>query len=298
MSPEDDPVEVILRYLRGRGPRPAIDDPGVGALFELLEAIVDVHDGDEPPIGEDAVALRLGLVDRPDAADGAGPDGPDAIAVSLAELAHRLGGELTVEAASGAEGGALAVRAVCRTLGEVVLVLTVDGAGDGDGDGDELADLPRRVAGVFAGRPTTTAVAVVSTRSLLAVVVTEADCVRAIDPLQGWVEPALPRAPEPFGLALGRYLERSIPRWDRIARLDEMLVLAHEQDDLAATVARARHDRLERAVRIPAKRAALRALRALPSEHVVAVVNDVRAGRLHGDELLGRIRELSEVGAP
>jgi hypothetical protein len=279
---DDQLVEAYLRFLRGRGPRPRTDDrPETEELLALLDAIADAHDVRDPPVDVDPVAIRLGLVEA----------GPDAVTVSLHELAHRFGGDLDIsdlEPGDDVRPGWPRPRAVCRTLGEVVLVAEVD---------DGLDSSPRRVASLFAEHPATSAVAVVSTSSLLAVVLTEADCVVALDPVAGRVGPALPHEPEPFGLALGRHLERSLPRWDEIARLDEMLVLAHDARDIVESAERALREGLGRAVRIPARREAQASLRALPADAVVAVVEDVRTGELRGDELIRRIRVLSEMGA-
>jgi len=314
MSPNDKEysaalVDEFLRYLRGRGPRPQMEKlprderAELEDMFQLLEAIVDTDEVEVPPIEEDPVAVRLGLVaggdqSSSDAAGGRRPAelqdaGP--IAISLAEVAHRLSGEVELapdreRTAPGHDAsGLLPAQAVCRTLGEVVLVCATDR--------DEFSKLPRKVAVVFAERPTTTAVAVVSTASLHAVVLTEADCIRAIDPIVGWVDPGLPRPPEPLALALGRYLEGSLPRWDEIARLDDMLVFTHTDEDIAAAVRESLNDNLDRSVRIPAKKTALEHLRNLPSGSLESAVNEVRAGRLAGDDLLQRLREVSKARA-
>jgi hypothetical protein len=272
MATDDEGVEEALAHLRGRGPR-----PGDSELLALLEAITDAATVEHPPFEDDPAAIRLGLV-----------PGVDAVTASLRELAHRLGGQLDVEDLGTDDApGPWRPRAVCRTLGETVLVVSVGG--------DDFALLLDAVAGVLARRPTTTAVALASDATHLGVVLTAADCVAAIDPRAGWAAPALPREPEPFGLALGRHLERSLPRWDEIARLDEMLVLGGD-DEIAATVGSAVEARRSRPARIPAKRAALAGLADLDPGAVVAVVEDVRAGRLAGDELLGRIRRLAGVG--
>src|SRR4051794_13917203 len=195
-EPDPETVEALLRHLRGRGPDPVTGRPvpdGVpDGLPALPDAIVDSAEVVHPPFDEDPVAIRLGLV---------APSAPDALVVSLRELAHRLGGQLDIELLTVGDPGEgdWRPRAIARTLNEVVLVVAV---------GDErLAAHLDRVAGVFATRPTTTAVTLVSTRTWLAVVVTEADCVLAIDPRTGWAAPALPRDPEPFTIALGRHLE-------------------------------------------------------------------------------------------
>jgi hypothetical protein len=278
---EVDPelVDALLRWQRGRGPRPAI--PGDrNELLALLGAVVDSAEVTTPPIDQDPVARRLGL---------AGP-ADDSLAVSLRELAHRYGGELDLEEvpSAGPAGDGTRVRAVGRTLAELFVVVSIEG--------DDLAGALERAVLVFAQRPATTAVVVVSARTHLAVVVSPADCVTSIDPLSGWSEPALPQEPEPFAIAVGRHLERTRPRWDEIAHLDEMLVFAPDPDDVAATIERVITDRLRRPVRIPARRAALAALDELDSAAVVAVVDEVRAGGLGGDELLDRIRVLAGVG--
>jgi hypothetical protein len=290
-EPDPETVEALLRHLRGRGPDAmtggSVPDEPSGApadgLSALLDAIVDSAEVVHPPFDEDPAAIRLGLVP---------PSTPDALVVSLRELAHRLGGQLDIELLTGddpGEGG-WRPRAVARTLNEVVLVVAV---------GDErLAVHLDRVAGVFATRPTTTAVTLVSTATWLAVVVTEADCVAAIDPRTGWAAPALPRDPEPFTIALGRHLERSLPRWDEIARLDEMLVLTRDERDLVTAVGRVVADRLGRPARIPTKRAALAELAPLTAGAVAEVIEDVQSGLLAGDDLLGRIRGLAGAGAP
>lgn len=304
-------VDQFLRYLRGRGPRPSVDQfsdderAEIEDLFQLLEAIVDSDEVEVPPIDEDPVGLRLGLAggenedtpEPPTAGHDAGAEnGLNPIAKSLEEVAHRLGGEveITPDEETPVPGhdanGLLPSRAVCRALGEVVLVCVTDR--------EQLAELPREVALVFAERPMTTAVAVVSAASSLAVVLTEADCVPAIDPVVGWVDPALPRSPEPLGLALGRYLEGSLPRWDDVARLDDILMFNHAEEEIAAAVSESLDHHLNRSVKIPAKKTALEELGNLPPDLVASVVVEVRAGALAGDNLVQRLREVSEAGTP
>jgi hypothetical protein len=305
---EGEFIDAWLRYLRGRGPR-----PGVGALSEserlaaeelagLLEAIVDTDETSEPALEDDPVAIELGLVPKPLTGTGLGlidrPGGAevgvDPIDASLRDLGHRFSGELEVQAdrenggPAAAVNGYLPARAICRTLGEVVLVCTTDR--------DDFSDLPRRIAHIFLARPTTTAVAMVSTVSLLAVVLTEAECVRAIDPAEGWVDPGLPLPPAPLDMTLGRYLELSLPRWDEVTRLDTVLALTGTSGDISASVATAMDANLNRNARISAKKLAVQNLHGLSRALVEEVVEDVRAGRLRREELISRIGEISREG--
>jgi hypothetical protein len=303
--PEDreygERIDEFLRYLRGRGPRPGIEglpqdeQTELEDLFRVLEAIVDADEPEMPPIDEDPVAARLGLVEGDDGKAGVAAES-DPITASLEELVHRLGSEIEVttdverSVSRHDVNGLLPARAVCRTLGEVVLICTTEQ--------DDFLELPHSVALVFADRPAATAIAVVSSASNDALVFTEADCVRAVDPTVGWVDPALPRAPEPLELALGRYLEGSLPRWDEVARLDEMLIFTGAEDVVASSAREALNDILSRSARLPAKKTALEQLRDFPPTPVESVVNEVRLGRLASDGLLQRLRELSEADSP
>lgn len=306
---EGELVNRFLRFLRGRGPRPDIDRipedqrRDIENLLKLLEAIADTDEISRPALEDDPLAIRLGLVPGPHGGNNAPSGGivhvereGDPIDAALAELAHRLPGEFEILHDQGngnrsfSVNGFLPARAVCRTLGEVIVVSTTDQ--------DDFSELPRRVAPVFLARPTATAVAVVASVSLLTAVLTEADCVRAIDPIDGWIDPALPRAPEPIGLALGRYLESSLPRWDEVARLDEMLLLTDAAPEISRSVATAVEDNLRRHPRIPAKRSAIEALSGLTSSAIEDLVNEVRAGRLVGEQLIERLRALSQVYRP
>lgn len=102
--------------------------------------------------------------------------------------------------------------------------------------------------------------------------------------------------PEPIAIALGRYLDWSLPRWDHVARLDEMLLLTEAGADVERCVIDAVEDILKRQARIPARRAALESLRRdLPPAAVRGLVGEVRSGRLTGDEMIDRLRDLARV---
>jgi len=297
-------IEEYLRYLRGRGPRPQTahlpkkDRDSVEDLFEVLEAIVDREAISLPSFEEDPVAIRLGLAaeQRVDAGDSQVTwlEGlsalPEAIAASLTDVAQQLEGEIEMARAPRSDvvtlgANTVRVEAECRSLGELIVICSTSG--------DDLSSLPGALTYLFAARPAATAVAVVSSVSGDAAVLTHADCVRAIDPIAGWVEPRLPSPPEPLELALRRHLEKSLPRWDAVAPLDELLVLAQADEDVDAAAGEALRDNLGRTARIPAKKRALASLADLDGELLISVLQDVRAGRLAGENLVGRLREIA-----
>lgn len=304
----DELVEEYLRYLRGHGPHPQIEELAqderdeVEGLFALLDAAVDADEINEPPLEEDPLAVRLGLITEgygtADLGSGAawGLDADsDPIAVSLEELAHRFGDDLAIatdpdKTRGRCDSEALPpVRAVCWTVGEEVLLCAIDS--------DDFTHLPHKLAVVFAHCPDITAIAVASTGSGRAVVLRHADCVSAIRPIEGWGGPGLPMSPEPLALALGRYLEASLPRWDEITPLDQALVFAHAEEEIPGLVRDSFNKTLNRPVRIPAKKTALQQLQDLSPMTIGSVVNEVRAGQLARDTLIERIREVSEVGS-
>lgn len=297
-------IEEYLRYLRGRGPRPQTahlpekDRDSVEDLFEVLEAIVDREAISLPSFEEDPVAIRLGLAAEQRVDAGVSQvtwlEGlsalPEAIAASLTDVAQQLEGEIEMVRAARSDvvtlgANTVRVEAECRSLGELIVICSTSG--------DDLSSLPGALTYLFAARPAATAVAVVSSVSGDAAVLTHADCVRAIDPIAGWVEPGLPSPPEPLELALRRHLEKSLPRWDAVAPLDELLLLAQADEDVDAAAGEAMRDNLGRTARIPAKKRALASLADLDGELLISVLQDVRAGRLAGENLVGRLREIA-----
>lgn len=64
---DDDLIEAYLSFLRGRGPRPDLSGlpperrAEIEGRFEIVAALAD-RDPELPPLEEDPVALRLGLV--------------------------------------------------------------------------------------------------------------------------------------------------------------------------------------------------------------------------------------------
>lgn len=296
-------VEEYLRYLRGQGTRPRTDhlsDRERGRheqLFQLLEAIVDADAVEMPPMEKDPVAIRLGLIRDGEETSTKGEephdlsDLPERIASSLVELVHRFRGEIEVtpmgvgDAATTYKSNGLRVLAECRSLGELVLVCSTPSG--------EFTELPGTVAHLFIAHQLVDAVVVASTISNDAVVLTQADCLRAIDPKTGWVNPALPALPEPLELALGRHLERSLPRWDEIAKLDAVLVLADADEEVAASVRESLS--MKRTAQIPAKKRALAEIDGLSAKPFEDLLRDVRAGRLAGKDLIQRLREISEA---
>lgn len=66
-DPNDALIEEHLQFLRGRGPRPDLsglpsaDREAITGQFEIVTALAD-RDPELPPLEQDPVALRLGLV--------------------------------------------------------------------------------------------------------------------------------------------------------------------------------------------------------------------------------------------
>ena len=97
-------VDDQLRFLHGEGPEPDVsglsddDRTEVVELLQLMEALADSLPS-SPPIEEDPVAIRLGLVPGgPRSPDSSEPPQPtDPIAVSTEELRYRFGGAVEVE---------------------------------------------------------------------------------------------------------------------------------------------------------------------------------------------------------
>jgi hypothetical protein len=301
----NDLVERHLLFLRGRGPEPDLSvlpanhRADVLAQLEIIAALAD-RDPELPPIEEDRVAIRLGLVDSA-SADRASMDYPptyedaehdDPVMISLQDLAFRFNQQVVMDFAPiwmpPAPAGLVPV-ATCTALGETVAVLLTDV--------ENWAREPENVARFFREHPGVSAVGLVSADAERAVVVTAADAHLSVDPVLGWLEPHSPSVPEPLGIALGRYFDQWLPDWQRVANLDELLGL----DDLTVAVAEISSAQLAEAVRskprLAYKKESVRALGSLDSSAIAAVVVDVHAGRVAGQDVIDRLARLAETMA-
>ncbi|MGH3904182.1 MAG: hypothetical protein ACRDTE_08335 [Pseudonocardiaceae bacterium] len=269
--------------------------------FEIVAALAD-RDAELPPIEDDPVAIRLGLVEAsrsnqidvdPSASDDDCADGDDPVRISLDDLAFRFNRQITIDFAPAwtpqAPAGMQSV-AKCIALGEVVAVFVADV--------EEWSREPETVAKFFREHPDVSAVALVSRDVERAVVVTAADAHHSVDPVRGWLAPHSPSSPEPLGIALGRHFDRCLPDWERVADLDELLGLG----DLTAAASEISSSQVALALRakprLEYKKESLQALSAIDSSAIAMVVVEVQSGRLAGDELVDRIARLAEAARP
>ncbi|HXW34999.1 MAG TPA: hypothetical protein VEJ87_10515, partial [Acidimicrobiales bacterium] len=128
-----DIVDEQMRYLRGEGPQPdlsALSDDERTEVFELLELVDALADRlpDPPPLEQDPIALRLGLVaaEPPDYADLSDPSGYlNPVVISTHELVYRFAGAVEVDEPQLAEAP-WQYSMHYRSLAEVVLLVTFD----------------------------------------------------------------------------------------------------------------------------------------------------------------------------
>lgn len=300
---EGDLVDSYLEYLRGRGSKPSIthlsdfDQERYRALFQMLDAITDSEVVKSPPFEDDPLAIRLGLTPESSHPEAALADVeltgvPQSIADSLADVAHSFGLDVLIQSAAESpellsQTNGLRPWAECQTLGERIVVCSTDY----DLNSHELFSNTARILDAVN---TVTAVVVVSLETNEGVLLTRDRSVRSIDPINGWVDPEVTYAPQPLELALGSHLHASLPRWDRIATLEELLVLIDVEDDIRVSVEASLRTFVGRRANIPAKREALTQLRSLATDPFVEILHDVQKNALSSEELIVRLRSLSE----
>jgi hypothetical protein len=298
-------IEEYLLFLRGRGPEPDLSDlpqsrrEEIREQFEIVKALAD-RGPELPPLEQDPVARRLGLVgpDAPSAAllpardrhpdAGAG----DPLEASLEELGFRFQGRVVIELAPvwvpDAPQGLRAV-AQCAVLAEAVAVFV--------GDGDTRAELPERLTRFFGLRPEVSAACVSSPDADQAVVFSPADVTRSLNPVLGWLDPHRPNSPEPLVLALSRFFEQRLPRWDQVAAAD-MFTPMDGLDTEAAEVLNAQIAGAQRSqLRLAFKKDGRRVLDEIDRAHVASLVVAVQTGDLAPGTLVEKLTEIARAGA-
>ncbi len=294
-----DMTERYLLFLRGRGPEPDLTElpqelrDAVREQLEIVAALAD-RGPEPPPVEEDPVAIRLGLVPgpkTPETPPTAGRDlGYGSVRQVLEDLQFRFGEQIDLEFAPSWEArvpAGMTPVAQSAVFGEIVAVCLAE-------PGQWLGE-PEAVAMFFRESPISS-LAITSVDGERAVLITAADAQRSVDPVRGWLPPRSP-APEPLDIALGRHFDQLLPAWDQVVGLDGFLDVA----DTEATGAEAAEDEWQLALRgkprLDHKKEGQRWLGEIGSSPIAAMVTAVQERRLVGDELLAELARVSGAGA-
>lgn len=287
-----DFVDEHLRHLRGEGPAPDLtalekaERAEVGRLLELIDAMTDTLPA-SPPLEDDPVAIRLGLVGTPAGDD---DDAEDAVLAVAEEVAYRFGGAIEVQRIPllGDVGSSFAPGIMCRSLAETVLVVLYDASAS-----------PSAVdaRSIFHEQPELSAVAFSNPDATRASVVTYAHCVNRLVPAGGWYGPA-ELAWEPLELALGGYFERSIPRWDAVSTLPPGDALEELAADALAVVTSELNRVASSRVQLSHKRDARDFVTALDPAVFVAWIDAVRTRRTSSDQLAADVIDSCRTSSP
>ena len=287
----DELVEEYLRFLREGGPEPnlsgledELSSAAVNAL-KVMEALVDATPG-SPPLERDPVAIRLGLVGAPTGAPvQASADRDDPVTAAVADVEHRFSVACTPAATDGTE---FERRFECRSMVENVLVVVVP-------DGTTRTAMSAHARSAFALAEDLSAVAYTTAAGTESVVLTYAESHRMLDPASGWTETPSVSDGESLEIALGRYLERSDPRWGEIQGLEMSDVLGGIDADVVAIVQEVKQELASTRPRLEHKKEA-RAL-ALGCDDGIFIdwARRIQRRSASGDDVLAEIHSLIET---
>lgn len=290
----DDIVDEQLRHMRGEGPKP--DLSGLTAeehahaleLLELVDALADSLPA-SPPLADDPVAVRLGLVPATKARV-EGPGGGDPVWAAAAEVSSRFGAstvqfELLSRPITGSRGDVGSV--LSRSLAEVVLVVVVNDEQPkpATSDADEW----------FRFRPDLSAVAFTSSDATQAAVVTPNETGAFLVPNEGWRSQGK-LTWEPLSIALERYFERSLPRWDEVNALPQGDLLGGLALESGVIIATALGQVADTRPQLAHKRHARDFVADLSADLIAKWVDEVRTRSKTGAELVDDVSEICGAG--
>ena len=243
-------------------------------LLDLVEALADSQPA-SPPMEEDPVAVRLGLVDGRHGLSRV--QNSDPVLVSAEELAYRFGGAVEVEEVRAGELDRWKPALVCRSLAETALVVVYDANGAVPTAADARP--------LFRDYPHLSAVAFTTPDATSAAVVVPGDSVDRLVPAEGWQAPG-ELTWEPLGIALGRHFDRSMPRWDEVASLPTGELLQDLTGEAAGIVAEKLREVASSRPQLPHKRHARDFVAAIDPGVFLTWVDEVRARQATGEELV------------
>lgn len=297
-------IEEYQLFLRGQGPEPDLSDlplrrqETIRKQFKIVKALAD-RAPESPLLEQDPVAIRLGLVgplasSSPLMLPGAGHSGGtggEALEASLDEVAFRFQGRIAVERtptwSSDAPEGLQAV-AQCSVLAEAVAVFV---------GGADAPELPDRLTRFFSLRPEVSATCVSSPDAERAVVFTPADATRSLDPALGWLDPHRPKSSEPLALALSRFFEQRLPRWDRVAAADVFATMEDFDAEAAIVLSAEIAVAIRARPRLEFRKNGQRVLTDINSARTVSLVVAVQTGEMDPGELIEELTQMAGAGA-
>jgi hypothetical protein len=292
-------VDDQLRFMRGEGPEPDVsglpdrDRARIVDLLDLVDALIDARPW-SPPLEEDPVAIRLGLVpgkpSSPPGGSGEPSESADPIVASTEDLRFRFAGAVEVDRLpSGAGEGRWAPVARCRALAENVLVFVFRPPERPPSGADARMWLRHD--------PSLSAIAFTTPDATGAAVVVPGDADGRFIPAEGWRPPGA-LTWEPLDMALGRYFDQSIPYWDAVASLPREELLDELGSDAASVVGTVFHAVATSRPHLPHKRQARDFVTTLNPAVVVAWADDIRSGRKSSSDVVAVIGELCGKAKP
>ena len=296
MTEDSDPeipeqlVEEQLRFLREGGPEPdlgSLDEDAAGFASQALRVIESLVNASpaSPPLASDPVAIRLGLVPAPSGSPLQSTADPgDPVTAALAEIEHRF----TVSVAPAAtDGTSFERRFECRSIVENVLVVVVP-------DATSRVAMTAHARGAFALTDDLSAVAYTSATATDSVILTYGDSHEILRPSSGWDLDVRSASGEPLTLAVGRYLERSDPQWERVEKLERSGALTGAEVDAEATVRSMRETLTAANPRLDHKKDARSFVLGLSDALFVDWAQRVQSTEHPSDEILDEIRSAVE----
>ena len=123
-----------------------------------------------------------------------------------------------------------------------------------------------------------------------------ADVTRSLNPALGWLDPHRPNSPEPLVLALGRFFEQRLPRWDRVATADVFPAMDGLDTEAAEVLDAQIASALRARPRLEFRKDGQRVLAGIDRAHMVSLVVAVQAGDLNPDGLVEELTEIAGTG--
>ena len=292
-------VDQQLRFLRGEGPEPDLSDLSdrdrvrIVELLELVDALIDSRPS-SPPLEEDPVAIRLGLVSGKSSSLPAGSgdlfEPADPIVSSTEDVRFRFAGAVEVDhLPAGATEGRWAPVARCRALAENVLVVAFHP--------DERPPSCSDARVWLHHDPSLSAVAFTTRDATRAAVVLPSDADGRFVPAEGWHPPG-ELTWEPLDVALGRHFDQSIPHWDAVASLPRDESLDALGPDIASVVGTVFDAVAASRPHLPHKRLARDFVATLNPAIVMAWADEIRSDRKSGSDVAAAIGELCGKASP